>query len=195
MKKRTNLLLLVIASFIFSGCMSEPSAPNNYYTLSYVKDSKKEVHSSSDILKVDMPHAPLNLIGKRIVYAKNPYESAHYVKNRWDQPLPAMLQDWIIRSVENAKLYKAVVRSTSRVRTDLILESDIVSFEHRLDSKSVVISIRMNLIDSKTNKIIKSKLFSYEQSVAHADANSAVIAFNKALKLFDNDMSRWLEKK
>jgi ABC-type uncharacterized transport system auxiliary subunit len=193
MKKNIKVILLATILFILSGCMSTPSTPNNYYTLQYVNTSKPAAQKYKEILKIDFPHAPSNLMGKRIIYAANPYESAYYIKNRWAEPLPAMLQDWIIQSIEDAGLYKAVVRSSSRVATDLILESDIVSFEHRLETKSVVVSIRLNLIKNDNNKIVKSKLFSYEESVENADASSAVKAFNEALKLFKKDVVLWLE--
>lgn len=195
MNKMTNILFLAGLLFVFNGCMSTPSAPNNYYTLQYENTKTTINQKAKEILKVDFPHAPSNLIGKRIVYASNPYKSAYYVRNRWAEPLPAMLQNWIIQSIEDAGLYKAVVRSSSRVASDLVLESDIVSFEHRLKSSSVVVSVRLNLINNGNNKILKSKTFSYEKSVESANASSAVKAFNGALKEFKKDVVLWLENR
>lgn len=195
MNKIIKLTLLTTILFLLNGCMSTPTAPNNYYTLQYVNTQKTDIQKQENIIKVDFPHAPSNLMGKRIIYTSNSYKSAYYVKNRWAQPLPSMMQDWIIRSIEDAGLYKAVVRSSSRVTTNLVLESDIVSFEHRLESESVVVTIRMNLIKSGTNKIVKTKLFSYEESVESANASSAVKAFNEALKVFRSDLVLWLERK
>lgn len=190
-----KIILAATVLIALSGCMGTPSAPNNYYTLQYENTKIETKQTCKEILKVDFPHAPSTLMGKRIIYVANPYESAYYVKNRWAEPLPAMLQDWIIHSIEDAGLYKAVVRSSSRVATDLVLESDIVSFEHRLESKSVVVSIRLNLIKNDNNKIIKSKLFSYEKSVESTNASNAVKAFNEALKVFKKDVVLWLENK
>lgn len=192
MKRSNTVVVLSFLTLLLGGCLSTPSEPTNFYSLRYLSTPKMTPKHSDEIIKVDFPHAASTLMGKRIMYAKNRYETAYYIKNQWAEPLPSMLQDWMIQSIEDTEKFKGVVRSTSRVKSSFLLESDIVTFEHRLDSKSVTVSLHVNLIDSQNNAVIKSKTFIYDEAVEKPDAPSAVKAFNRALESFKTELSEWI---
>jgi len=90
-------------------------------------------------------------------------------------------------------LFIGVIRVASRANVPLMLETDIVKFEHLTYKNTIDVSLRVILMQYKQRKIIKQKLFNYQIKVHSSSAETAVSSFNTALIKFDQDLFEWLK--
>lgn len=188
-------ILLVIMLIITSGCTPSVNQvePYNYYTLQYQHSANKAAKPLYDFVKIDLPHTSSKRMTENIVYSEKPYQKNSYSQNKWKEPLPVMFQEWLVQSIDEMNLFKGVLRVASRANVPLMLETDIVKFEHVLYKNEVDISLRVILIQYNKRHILQQKLFNYRIKVAQPSAESAVIAFNNALIEFDRDLYQWLK--
>ncbi|MCW8929720.1 MAG: ABC-type transport auxiliary lipoprotein family protein [Gammaproteobacteria bacterium] len=198
-KKLNNVIkisvLLLILIFIAACTPSVNKVdPHKYYTLSFSNSDNRVIKPIYDFVKIDLPHISTKHMTKSIVYSEKPFQKNSYSQSQWKEPLPIMLQEWLVQSINNMNLFKGVIRVESRANVPMMLETDIVKFEHIIYKDEVNISLRVILIQYKKREIIKQKLFNYRVKVKQATAESAVLSFNEAIKQFNNDLFFWLEK-
>ncbi len=192
--KQLSLLLLLLLSTACTPPVQQVK-PYTYYTLDLQRFTNKAGTTAYDYVKIDLPHISSKHLSENIIYTSKPFEQNSYLQSKWKEPLTIMLQKWLVQSIDDMKLFKGVIRAASRAKVALILESDIVRFEHVLYRNEVDITIRVILIDYKLRNIIKQKRFNYKVKVAQASAKSAVESFNQALEQFNVELYKWLNEK
>ncbi len=204
-----RLSLFAFTVFLTAGCTPSVNKvdPLKYYTLHYHSTEHSTEYNTEhstevkadkaiyDFVKVDLPHISTKHMTESIIYSKKPFQKNSYSQSHWKEPLPIMLQEWMAQSINNSKLFKGVIRVASRANVPLMLETDIVKFEHIVYKDRVNVSLRVILIQYKQRKIIKHKLFNYQVKVEDASAEGAVLSFNEALKQFNQDLFLWLKNK
>ncbi len=192
-----RLSLLALTVFLTVGCTPSVNKadPLKYYTLHFQSTAVKADKAIYDFVKVDLPHISTKHMTESIIYSKKPFQKNSYSQSHWKEPLPIMLQEWMAQSINNSKLFKGVIRVASRANVPLMLETDIIKFEHIVYKDRVNVSLRVILIQYKQRKIIKHKLFNYQVKVEDASAEGAVLSFNEALKQFNQDLYLWLKNK
>lgn len=168
----------------------------NYYTLqSHSFENGSEYQANNPIygfVKVDLPHISTKHMTESIVYSDKPFEKNTYSQSEWKEPLPILFQEWMVQSIDEMNLFKGVMRLASRANVHLVLETDIVKFEHIVYKNEVNVALKVILIKYNKREILKQKLFKYRQKVENASAHAAVISFNEVLKQFDKDLYIWL---
>jgi ABC-type uncharacterized transport system auxiliary subunit len=184
--------IILILLFII-GCASNSNNKTiQGYALQFVSNEHPILKVDYDFIKVDIPNFSSKHNTESIIYTNNAFELDRYSQSEWIDPLPLLLQEWFLQSFENSHLFKGVMRATSRAKVSLFLESDIIKFQHNVKNNVVEVSLRLTLLDYKSRKIVKHKIFNYQQSVAHSSAKDAVIAFNEVLIQLDKDIYSWL---
>ena len=193
---KTFIVFIVI--FLLAGCT--PSINKNtveYYTLHSNTFGNGSVHSTEkpiyDFVKIDLPHISTRHTTKSIVYSEKPFKKNSYLKSEWKDPLPILLQEWLVQSINEMNLFKGVIRVSSRANVPLMLETDIVQFEHLSYKDEVNVAIRIILLQYDNRKILRQKLFSYRKKVTNPSAHDAVVSFNTVLNQFNEDLFLWLK--
>jgi len=187
------IILIVISIFSLTGCASNPNnQPIKHYSLPYIENSKQLQNPHYPYLKIDIPNFSSQHNTEAIVYTSNQFELDRYSLSEWKEPLPILLQEWLLQSLQSSGLFSGVMRITSRAKVSLILESDIIKFQHNLKKQSVEVVLRLTLLDYPSRKIIKYKVFKYQQAVPTAIAKAAVNSFNQILLNLDQDIYSWL---
>jgi len=200
MINKINLLSILFISIYLSGCLpSVNQVPSlEYYSLSYQADnnslSAKNNSPVYGFVKVDLPHISSKHMTEAIIYSENSLQKNAYSQSEWKEPLPIMLQEWMVQSIEQTGLFQGVIRTASRANVPLMLETDIVRFEHILYENQIQMTLRVILIQYDKRQILKQKLFSYKVPVEKASAGGAVQSFNKALTQFNLDLYHWLNQ-
>jgi len=175
------------------GCASNLNEqPGRFFSLSYVSSSYQVAKPKYPFLKIDLPNFSSKHNTEAIVYASREHELDRYSQSEWKEPLPTLLQEWLLQSVEQSNLFAGVMRGTSRAKVSLFLESDIIKFQHNLKRQSVEVSLRLTLLNYHSRKIIQHKIFNYQQPVSTPSAKEAVYSFNQILKNLNKDMFVWL---
>lgn len=179
---------------LLTACASNSQPVIDYYTIEFLPPG---LNSAADarygFVKVDQPHLSTRHTTEAIIYSDKPYHQDIYIQSQWKEPLPVQLQEWLVQSLDHMGLFTGVMRVSSRAKVPLLLESDIVSFEHLVYRNEIHVSIHMTLLEYGSRKIIKHRVFEYRNPVPEAAAGPAVVAFNQALEQFYNDLYQWLQ--
>jgi len=193
MKHKIFKFVLLVLSLTLSACASNPSGkPGYYFSLAYQGDSSLVAEPRFPFIKIDLPNFSSKHNTEAIVYTRREHELDRYSQSEWKEPLPALLQEWLLQSLEHSNLFAGVMRGTSRAKVPLFMESDIIKFQHNVTRQVVELSLRLTLLDYKSRKILKHKIFNYHYKVSDASAKGAVYSFNQALKELDRDIYQWL---
>ncbi|MCU7836317.1 MAG: membrane integrity-associated transporter subunit PqiC [gamma proteobacterium symbiont of Taylorina sp.] len=201
MRKKIPFIILCCMTIYLAGCLPAVNhVPSyEYYTLSFQNGDNplllKNNKPAYGFVKVDLPHISSKHMTKAIIYSENSLQKNAYSQSEWKEPLPIMLQEWMVQSIEQTGLFEGVIRTASRANVPLLLETDIVKFEHVLYENMIHMALRVILIRYDKRKIIKQKLFSYKIPVEKVSASGAVRAFNRALIQFNSDLYQWLNIK
>jgi ABC-type uncharacterized transport system auxiliary subunit len=192
-----KIVSLLIPLLFISACTPSVNQvdPYKFYTLNYQGSARQNTQPIYDFVKIDLPHVSTKHITENILYSKKSFEQNSYSQSKWKEPLAVMLQSWLVQSMENSYLFKGVIRAASRANVPLIIETDIVKFEHIIYQDEVHVALKVVLIQYNQRKILKQKLFNYHIKVAHPSAEESVISFNQSLIQFDKDLSLWLKEK
>lgn|GEM_PF-2276818 len=187
-----KILLLLFSSLII-GCSSSPNNnPSQYFSLPHIQTIPPVNKVHYPFVKVDLPNFSSKHNTEAIFYTGQKYELARYSQSEWKEPLPTLLQEWLLQSLEHSNLFAGVMRATSRAKVPLFLESDIIKFQHNIKVHEVEVSIRLTLLDYNTRKILKHKIFHYQKTVSEVSAKGAVHSFNQILKQLEADIVAWL---
>ena len=193
MKIMLRISFLLSLLLMLGGCASNQNqAPGRHFSLSYMASQNRAEQAQYSYLKVDMPNFSSKHNTEAIVYSSKTHQLDRYAHSEWKEPLPTLLQEWLLQSMERSNLFTGVMRGTSRAKVSMFLESDIIRFQHNLKQQSVEVSLRLTLLDYNSRKIIRHKIFNYQHAVSIPSAEGAVDSFNQILKKLDHDLFFWL---
>jgi len=187
--------ILIFILLWLSGCSSK-QAPLKVYTL----DAPKVVETSSSkfrykMIKVSFPQTLKEKISSKMRYSYSISEQGAYLNAQWSNNIGKLLQGTVIQTLEQSRLFKAVLPYESTAGEDYRLETSIFDFSHHVrgTSSHAVVSIQFSLINTYTGRLIKTKRFSYRESTSSIDAKGYVEATNVAVDKLTKDLLRWLQ--
>ena len=188
MKKSIILATLIL----ITGC-SVKTTPLNSYDLStsskvsFVKEHKNRV------LMVKYPSS-LDALGSSKIFYKRDGLTSYYLYSQWSAPLNRLIYSQLIKNLSNSNTFKSVVGYSSEVSSDLNLETQIIDFYHVVngDNSYADISIKVRLVNAKSEKIVKEKLFHYRLNVDDLNAKSFISTAKKAIEEFNQDLVKFL---
>jgi cholesterol transport system auxiliary component len=99
-------------------------------------------------------------------------------------------------ALEKSGRYMAVVPYSSQSKSDLLLESTLFDFSHRINDDGTsddVLRLSFNLIDNKTKRIIASRDFLSVIPATQQNVEGAVSALNKAVNKLTLERLEWLK--
>ncbi len=183
---------------LLSGCtVTQP------YVLEYKiapKTSKKISDAKmckAKSLKVAQVFGRPQLMSQSMHYSKGKYEEYTFTESKWSTTPAVAISASLVESIRSQNIFSSVSSARSRSRSDFILESNVEEFMQYFNSEnnssSARVAVDMSLIDTKHNKIIKSKKFTKELSVETLDAHAGVNALNSALSGILDESNVWLE--
>ncbi len=193
--KMRYIFVLLLAGMVFTGCAMKDAPPQKVYTLDAGSVAQPASYSyRSKVLKVSYPQALKESLTDEMHFSYSISDRGVYQNSRWSNNLGKLLQGEIIRGLQEARLFKAVLPSGSSADSDLNLESLIYDFSHhvREGASYAVVSIEFILVDVHTGRVLKSKRFSYREVTPTVNAEGYVIATNRAMTRLMQDVVAWL---
>ena len=162
----------------------------NYYSLELIKSNTPSNANNNQktmlpTLTVNTPKAAAGFDSHRMLYIRNTHQIEHFARNEWVDTPANMLQSLLMESLENTGDFKAVMLKTSAIKSEIKLESQVVTLIQNFDAKpsKVDFGLRVSLINSETNQVIASQLF-MEQVIAKSDTPAGgVSAANEAVNI------------
>lgn len=185
--------ILIILTIFFSGCTTIKPPVTEYSVVT--KDINKESVSSGCInksLKIAQAFSQNSLMSLNMEYTQDSNRVFSYSQAQWRESPNSLVTSELLKSISNSKLFGSVHPSKSRVKSDLILETNIDEFMqfYTQDMKKsfVHVGFSLTLIDAKTNSVIKSQYFSSKFDAKTLDAHGGAEAMQNALSeiIFQN---------
>ncbi|MEA1889384.1 MAG: ABC-type transport auxiliary lipoprotein family protein [Pseudomonadota bacterium] len=193
------IFLLVVLSIGFTGCVTEKLPPTSTYTLNLdlgdVHSSANAEQRTNSILMIGRIRSTHAFSGTDILYTDARYGQNSYAYSRWSDSPTSMLLHVFQEALEKSGIYMAVVPYSSQSKSDLLLESTLLDFSHRINDDGTsngALRMRFNLIDYKTKRVIASRDFVSSVPVTQQNAQGAVAALNKAVVQLTQDLIDWL---
>ena len=194
------MIKVIVTFFIiigFSACsIKDVSKPVVKYTISDEIKTIKADLTIDKVLEIEKLKAPKSIQNNHIWYEKATYAISPYLYSSWNCDFVEIIDKNIADSVYSSGLFKSTFSNHSKVRSDLVLEGEIVEAIQRIDTNGeayVSFIVREYLIDHKTFNLIGSKEFKYTQKCETVDAKGAIMAYNKIVKKLNKDVVLWLK--
>lgn len=158
-----------IAVFIFlvmvlSGCVTKKPVVAEYAMSTKSMAIVKGTGCKEKSLRISSVFASSALNSTVMEYTDTKGAIYAFTESRWHEPLSMQVAQTLFQSSQDSSLFKSVVGSKSRSRSDLVLEVSIDRFFHKFLDESggsvVEGAMSFSLIDVKTNMLVASKSFS-----------------------------------
>lgn len=193
MRRIKPLALTIILLGLLSGCTKEPAMKTYSLDVAPVNLVQNSTYKNKSI-KVISPQALKNKISQKMHFSYSSIDRGTYQNSEWSNSMSRLLQGTFIETLDESRLFKAVLSDTSTAREDYRLESNIFAFEHRVrgDQSYAIVSIQFNLISVESGRMVKNKRFTYKEATSTTDAKGYVMATNRALSKLSEDLVIWL---
>jgi len=164
-------------------------SPKVYKKVSYSKYQNRT-------LRVDYPKGIEESMGSKIYYQDSNLQESYYLYSQWSKSLNRILMGVLVDTLQNSNLFKRVVDYSSTAEVDLILETSIYKFEHKIEPNSSFanIEIEVRLLNANSNQVIKSKIFKYQTPCTSTDARGFIEASNRSMESFGRDLISFLQR-
>ncbi len=151
-------------------------------------------------LSTTRPTAPRMLDSSRIAVSPVPGELQVYKGALWARIPTEMVEDTLLRTLEDSGKIPAVARQGSGISADYRLVMDLRHFEARYDeaggavggSPSAVIEVNAKLLHAPDQAVVGSRSFRHVRAAAGSDVSLVAEAFSEALAATSHEMSGWV---
>jgi cholesterol transport system auxiliary component len=118
----------------------------------------------------------------KMAYSIEPHQVAYFSENEWGASPANMFKPLMVKTLQNANYFHAVVTAPTISKYQYILSTKIVQFkqDYTMVPSKFALAIEGQLINVATKKVIASKQFNYTQPMVAQDPRSGVIAANNA---------------
>ncbi len=193
----TNTLTSMLIICMLAACTTIKLPATDLYTLDINQGSKNNVTrpKPEKTLAVDTPKSTAAIMSRNILYQDNNHSLNAYAFSQWSDTPNRMLANLLLTELIDSMVFKVVMPTDSRAKSDYVLESTIHQFHQQLshDQKSSVrVRIGFYLLERSSLKIISSKEFVANPETSSVDAKGGVEGFNKAVNDISAKVILWL---
>lgn len=129
-------------------------------------------------LQVAEPTTAPGLDSRRIAVYENSQRLNYYNNARWAAPAQEMLQTALVEGFEKAKTFKSVSTDTDATAADVLLLTDIRSYQ--VEEKQVKVRFVAKLVDAETRAVLATIEVDRAETPAAYKIDNIVDAFTKA---------------
>jgi len=192
-------LQIALFGLIVGGCSLQTTVPaSSKYLLNVAVESKVVANSnySDKVIRIGQMESSALLNTRSLYYGVDEGRSYSYTKARWIETVPKQLTNLMMLSITKTEIFKDVIPFRSLAKNDLILESSLYTFSqtiHEDGTSTLVIDIKVRLVEQYSRKIIASKLFEYKEDGITGDSEGATEGYSKLATTLLHDVNAWLE--
>lgn len=198
MKIAASLLIPVLA---LSGCVNlgmdgGKDAPEIvYYVLEDAGRAAPAAVPAARVVVLSDTQAGAFYDSDGMAFSKQPGTRGYYQFARWSERAGKRFTDLLLARLEQEKAFSAVALTSSNVRGDWLLSTEIIEHYHEASQAPglVKMELRAEVVDLKTRSLLSRKTFSHSVAVSSYDAAGAHKAFNQAATQTLNEMLDWLK--
>lgn len=145
-------------------------------------------------LSTSRPTAARMLDSSRIAVSPVPGELQVYKNAMWARTPPEMLEDGVLRALEDSGKIPAVARQGSGIGADYRLVMDLRDFQADYAGAalpSAVIEVSVKLLHANDQSVVDSRSFRQAQPAAGTDVALVADAFAQALRATSREIAGW----
>ncbi len=146
-------------------------------------------------LSTTRPTAPRMMDSLRIAVSPVPGELEVYKDASWARTPTEMIEDGVLRALEDSGKIPAVARQGSGIGADYRLVMDLREFEANYADAAVpsaVIEVNVKLLHSHDQTVVGSRTFRHAQPAAGTEISVVADAFTLALGATTHDIAGWV---
>ena len=177
-------VLLAITAILISGCTLFSPVKNDM-RVAVIDKVPAEVplrhpHSATLLISPSSINPVYDTI--RMAYRTEPHQVSYFSRNEWGATPAQMLLPLLARTLENTGYFDAVATPPYFGPYSYALRTEIVEFVQEFTSTPATLhlSLRVQLIEGKSNRIIASTTISLREPMYQESPNAGVVAANEA---------------
>lgn len=168
--------LALAAALLVASCAG---APPETFDLSAA--SLPPAHKLRAQILIREPIASLDLDSQRILVRTGPETVAYLSGAQWSDRLPALVQNRLVQTFQNARLLQSVARSGSGIAADYNLELDIRAFELDVEGAQASVDIAAKIVAANSGRVVAARIFKTHIPATGTGGLEASTALNAAL--------------
>lgn len=140
--------------------------------------------SAAPMLVVNVPRAAAGFDSARIIYTRQPQRLEYFARSEWVDTPARMLAPLIVTAAAERGAFRAVVQAPSTAVGDLRLDTIVLRLQQEFGAtpSRVRFTLRAQLIDDKTHRVMASRDFEGLASAASEDPVGGVAAAQLAVQ-------------
>lgn len=145
-------------------------------------------------LSINPPTAARTVDTYRIVVRPTPGELQVYGGASWARSPSDMVEDVVLRTLEDSGRIPGVARRGAGMAPDYRLLLDLRSFEADYAGRSLpsaTIELNAKLVHARTQEIVASRTFTFIEPAASASVASVAEAYTRTLETLGHDIAGW----
>ena len=193
-------VLGVMVVLLLSACAALGGGSSNGADAIYAPDPRVPADPAwpavSWQLSVTSPLAARMLDSSRIVVRPSPHELQVYKDASWAKRPSDMLEDALLRALEDSGRIPAVARQGSGVSADYKLVLDLRRFEAAYAQPGAMpaatIEFNAKLLHASDQQVVATRTFLHAQPAASTAVPDVVAAFEQALGAISHELAGWV---
>lgn len=140
--------------------------------------------SGAPVLIINPPRAAAGYDSPRLIYVREAYKLEYFANSAWVEPPAQMLAPLLVAAIANTGAFTSVVQKPGVAAGDMRLDTEIIRLQHdfRTSPSQVRFTLRVNLADSKTRRVLAWREFDAIAKATSEDPYGGVIAANSAVQ-------------
>ena len=142
-------------------------------------------------LIVNPPRAAAGFDSQRIIYLREAHKLEYFANSEWVDPPARMLGTLLVASLQNTGAFRAVVLAPGTAVGEMRLETEIIRLQQEFQTtpSRVHFTLRANLLDEKSRRVIAWREFDTAVPSATEDPYGGVVAANLAVQTVLKDLA------
>ena len=186
-----------LGMLLLAGCSILGPKPKAAATI-YAPDPRVQAEASWPTVRwqvaLGRPQGSRNIDSQRIAVRPTPNELQVYKGAQWAKPPGEMLEDALLRALEDSGRIPAVGRQGSGIGADYRLLLDLRRFESDYAGNATpaaTIEVSAKLLHVKSQQVVASRTFLQAQPAAGTAVPEVVDAFEQALATISRELAGW----
>lgn len=194
MKLTALLASLLAGSLLLSGCTLLPeSQPLSVYQLPSSAPQQSAAQPLPLALRINTPQAGFAHSSPRLLVNPQGDQLSSYKGARWSDPLPALVREHLRRAFAQSNGFDSVSSDEHGLHADIQLGSDLLAFQvvYRDQQPVAVVELEARLIEPGARRVLASRTFRAEQTLADPQVPAVVRAQAAALDQLTAELIDW----
>jgi cholesterol transport system auxiliary component len=185
-RRRMLRFALPFVAALAAGCSALP-APKIEDPVLHLLDAQPAIPRAPAtrdlVLEVSAPRAAPGYDTAAMAYVQRPYTLDQFAVHRWADAPARMLGPLVVRTLEDAGTFRAVVNGPAGITPDFRLDTELVRLQQDFTAKPsrVELVVRVQMIDVRNRRVVATRVIEETQPAPSDDADGGVAAANAAL--------------